>query len=201
MFFLVLAVIAVNVIVSMRAFKLLEIGRADEYLFIPYEVSRGHNGKGALLSNFAHSGWGHLFFNMLTLFFFAPVILGHAGGIVFLIIYVIAGMGSMALVYLMRRNDPSYRCLGASGSVVGILFAAIVFEPGMILRLFFAIPIPAPIYGILYLVISTYMMRSSFGGISHEAHVGGAILGFVAAVVVSPYGLTPLIETVIGYFR
>lgn len=195
-----LAVIAVNVIVSLRAFKDLEAGRGEGYLFIPYVVARGQNGRGALLSNFAHAGFGHLFFNMLTLFFFGPVILYNAGSIVFLVIYIFSGMGSMALVYLMRKNDPSYKCLGASGSVVGILFASIVFQPEMTIRLFFAIPIPAPIYAILYLVVSSYLMKSSLGGISHEAHVGGAILGFVSAVIVSPYGLTPFIETVKGYF-
>jgi membrane associated rhomboid family serine protease len=56
------------------------------------------------------------------------------------------------------------------------------------------IPIPAPVFAIGYVVISTYLMRRGEGHISHEAHLAGAAAGFFIAGALSPYGFRPLFQ-------
>ena len=61
------AVILVNVVVSLFGFRALRDGAAQgaqSYLFIPHQVARGENGRGMLLAHFAHGGFAHLAFNI-----------------------------------------------------------------------------------------------------------------------------------------
>jgi membrane associated rhomboid family serine protease len=191
-----IAVLAVNLVVSFLGFRALrgEQAGAERFLFIPYQVARGENGKGMLLAHFAHASVMHLAFNMLALFSFADPVLHAVGPMGFLLIYVGAGLGSDLVVFALRRDDPSYRCLGASGSVFGIVMAAIVIRPTTSVMLFFVpVPIPGPIfmlgYGIIAVVLIAQNRRS---GISHEGHLGGAIAGLVLGGVLAPRGLGPL---------
>ena len=114
----------------------------------------------------------------------------------FLAIYALAGLGSDLVVFALRKDDPSYRCLGASGSVVGIVMAAIVLDPATSIMLFFVpIPIPGPLFMIGYAVVSAFLVtRNRRGGISHEGHLGGAIVGLALTGVLAPRGLGPLIR-------
>ncbi len=194
----VIAIIALNLIVTIigfRAFKSQE--EPEKFLFIPYMVARGENLKGLLFSQFAHAGWMHLGFNMISFIFFAPGLAAapDIGPLGMVAIYVISGIGADALVFLLKQKDPQYSALGASGSVSGIIFAAIVVNPHMSLIIFpVPIPIPAPIFAIGYLALSFYLSRrGDLGGISHEAHIGGALTGFAAAAILSKNGLGPLL--------
>jgi len=58
----------------------------------------------------------------------------------------------------------------------------------------FHLPIPAPIFAIGYLALSTYLMRKQFGNIGHEAHIGGALSGFLLAGLLSDQGYVPLLD-------
>jgi len=114
-----------------------------------------------------------------------------------LLIYVSAGIFSTLFIYYMHRSDRRYRALGASDSVTGIIFAAIVLLPGMSVYFFFVpVPIPAPLFAVGYIVLSTYLMRRGGGHISHEAHVAGAISGLLLAGVLAPGGLAPLLHRI-----
>lgn len=201
-----IAVIAVNVIISLWGFQALRgnpmeldaaSGRpaADRFLFIPHAVARGENGLGWLLAHFAHSGWFHLGFNMLALFSFAGGVIQDIGPVGFLVIYVLSGMGSDLVVFALRRDDPTYRCLGASGSVFGIVLAAVVIDPGIsVIFLFIPVPIPGPVFSLAYIVIAVILIaRNTRDGISHEGHLGGALTGLVVTGVMAPAGLSPLL--------
>jgi membrane associated rhomboid family serine protease len=193
-----IAVLAVNLVVSFRGFRALrgDSGRAERFLFIPYQVARGENGQGMLLAHFAHASVMHLAFNMLALFSFADPVLRAVGAGGFLLIYVVAGFGSDLVVFALRRDDPSYRCLGASGSVFGIVMAAIVIDPTTSVMFFFVpIPIPGPIFMLGYGVIAVVLIvQNRRSGISHEGHLGGAIAGLALGGVLAPRGLGPLIR-------
>ena len=201
---MVAVIIAVNVFVSLLAFRTLgtEGGRdADHFVFVPHHVARGDNGMGMLLSHFAHGSVLHLAFNMLALYSFSGSVLDVVGPARFLLIYVIAGVGSDLVVFALRKDDPSYRCLGASGSVFGIIVAAIVIDPTTSIVLFlFPLPIPGPVFMIGYAIVAVVLiMRTRRGGISHEAHLGGAILGLALAGVLAPRGLEPLLQWFAGW--
>jgi membrane associated rhomboid family serine protease len=194
-----MAVIAVNVIVSLFGFRALRAGNgatAEAFLFIPAQVARSNNGLGMLLAHFAHASPMHLIFNMVALYSFARPVLDAVGSGQFMVVYAVAGVGSDLVVFAIRKDDPSYRCLGASGSVFGIMMAAIVLDPTTsVAFIFVPVPIPGPIFMLAYAIISAVLIvQSRRGGISHEGHLGGAIVGLALTGVLAPRGLEPLLR-------
>ena len=193
-----LLLIAVNVAVSLAGFRALDPAdprRAESFLFIPNQVARGENGRGMLLAHFAHGGFGHLLFNMFALYSFGVPVLAVLGPARFLLIYVVAGLGSDLVVYALHKDDPTYRCLGASGSVFGILMAAVVLDPSTSVMLFLVpIPIPGPVFMLGYVLIAIVLiLRKHRGGVSHEGHLGGALIGLAVTGLLAPRGLAPLV--------
>src|SRR5262245_52056247 len=190
--------IGINVLVSLIGFsRMNSMAGASMFFFSPSEVSAGRNYQGMLLSHFAHADGSHLLFNMLTLYSFGPVVELGLGELSMLLIYVSAGIISTLFVYYLHRADPGYRALGASDSVTGIIFAAIVLLPEMSVYFFFVpFPIPAPVFAVGYILLSTYLMRRGEGRISHEAHLAGAISGLLPAGLLWPAGYGPLIRRI-----
>jgi membrane associated rhomboid family serine protease len=188
--------IGVCVLVSLIGFsRMNSMAGGRMFFFSPSEVSEGRNYEGMLLSHFAHGDSGHLLFNMLTLYSFGPVVEEGLGALDMLLIYVSAGIVSTLIVYYRHRADPRYRALGASDSVTGIIFAAIVLLPGTSIYFFFVpVAIPAPLFAVGYIVLSTYLMRRGGGHIGHEAHIAGAISGLLLAGLLSPEGFSPLLH-------
>lgn len=140
-----------------------------------------------LSSAFLHADWMHLIFNMMTLYFFAPFIVSIFGVWKFLGIYTGAIIGGGLLSLWMHRREYSYSAIGASGGVVGVLFAVIALVPHISLYvMFIPVPIPAWIFGIIYLSFSIYGMRNQYGNIGHEAHLGGAMVGILMAIIYAP---------------
>lgn len=140
-----------------------------------------------LTSSLVHADWMHLLFNMMTLWFFAPVVISAFGIIEFFVIYIGAiFVGSLLSLWIHRKNY-SYTAIGASGGVMGVIFAFIAIAPEAELYFFFIpIPIPAWIFGVIYLSISVYSFNKSIGNIGHDAHIGGAIVGIVTAILYKP---------------
>jgi len=61
--------------------------------------------------------------------------------------------------------------VGASGAVSAVLFASILFHPtGGIFVFPIPFPIPAWLFGILYLVYSAYMGKKGQDNVGHDAH-------------------------------
>jgi membrane associated rhomboid family serine protease len=192
-----LVLIAINVVVSMLGFRATGADR-DRFVFIPNRVANGENIQGMLLSHLSHADAGHLMVNMLGLLFFGPVVERTFGSLPFLFIYVASGAAATAAIFLIRRNNPRFRALGASGSIAGVLFAAIVIRPDMNLSLMFLpIPVPAPLFAVLYIGISSYFAGRPGSRICHEAHIGGALAGATLAALMAPRGLAPLVARVL----
>lgn len=177
-------VIAINVLFSMKGFK--DYSFFEKYKFNTGAVRRGEQIR-LLSSGFLHVNTAHLFFNMLTLYFFAAIVVGLLGTINFLIIYLGSLILGNLLSFYFHKDDLNYTAVGASGAVSGILYSAILLQPGMSLYMFFIpIPIPAYIFGIGYLLYSIYGMRAQNDNIGHDAHFGGAIGGYVITLAMAP---------------
>ena len=197
--------IAANVLVSLVGFRALRgdgAGSADEFLFIPAQVAEGRNGLGLLLSHLAHADLAHLAFNMWALYSFAPPVIGALGSVWFLVIYAAAAIGADLAVFSLRKDDPSYRCLGASGSVFGVMAAAVVLDPGIsVVMLFVPVPLPGPVFMLGYAAVSMFLLsRTRRYGVCHEAHLGGAVFGLTATALLSPRGLDPLVSWATQWF-
>ena len=139
-----------------------------------------------LSSGFLHVDIMHLIFNMMTLWFFAPVVLNWLGNFSFVLVYFGSLIFGSLLTMLFHKNDYSYRAVGASGAVTGVLYSAILLQPDMMLGIFGIIPIPAYLFGILYLLYSIYGMRAKNDNIGHTAHFGGAIGGYLITLIKDP---------------
>lgn len=177
-------VIAANVIISFKGFN-------DRNFFERYKFNVGGIRRGEKIrifsSGFLHVDTMHLFFNMFTLYFFAPVVIYFLGTVPFLIIYIASLILGNLLSLYFHKDEYHYSAVGASGAVTGILYAAILLQPNMQLGiLFIPLPIPAYVFGILYLIYSIYGMKKQLGNIGHDAHFGGAIGGFVFTLILYP---------------
>jgi len=181
---ILIAIIVLTVIVSFKGFE-------DTSFFRKYEFHIGSILAGEQIrmfsSAFLHADISHLAFNMLTLYFFAPVVYGFLGDFSFVLIYLGSLLSGSLLTLFFHKNEYSYRAIGASGAVTGILYAAILINPEMSLYLFFIpIPIPAYIFGIGYLLYSIYGMKAKRDNIGHTAHFGGAIGGYLITLIKEP---------------
>ena len=142
-----------------------------------------------LSAGFLHADLMHLIFNMLTLYFFGPVIIQGFGNFGFLLIYFGSILLGNIFSLFIYQKQPWYSAIGASGGVSGILFAAIAMMPDIGIYMFFIpIPIPGYIFGLVYFVYSVYMMLNprQHDNIGHAAHLGGAFFGLVYAVLTQP---------------
>ena len=185
---ILILIIAINLIVSYKGFGDLAFFR--KYEFHVGSIRAGEHLR-MITSAFLHADIGHLFFNMFTLYMFAPVVIQYLDSTSFLTIYLGSLIFGSLLTLLFHKDDYSYRAIGASGAVTGVLYAAILLEPGMNLYLFFIpIPIPAYIFGIGYLLYSIYGMKAKNDNIGHTAHFGGAIGGFLITILKEPQLLT-----------
>lgn len=185
---ILIIIIALNLLISFKGF-------GDVAFFRKYEFHIGSIRAGEQIrmfsSAFLHADIGHLFFNMFTLYMFAPVVINNLGSFSFLIIYLGSLIFGSLLTLLFHKEDYNYRAIGASGAVTGILYSAILLQPDMSLFLFFIpIPIPAYIFGIGYLLYSIYGMKAKNDNIGHTAHFGGAIGGFLITILKQPQMLT-----------
>ena len=74
--------------------------------------------------------------------------------------------------------------------------AAVVLDPSTSVVMFFVpIPIPGPVFMLGYVVIAVFLiLKGHRGSVSHEGHLGGAIIGLAVTGLLAPRGLGPLVR-------
>jgi membrane associated rhomboid family serine protease len=141
----------------------------------------------AISSGFVHADLGHLLFNALTYWFFAFPLQRVIGSERFAALYFVGLIASNTGTYFKHRRDPDYACLGASGAILAVLFAAIVYFPHQSIMIMpIPLPIPAPLFAIGYLAYSFYAARAQRGRINHDAHFYGALAGLAFVGLTDP---------------
>ena len=178
-----LVIIGINVLMSFKGFK--DYTFFHQYKFSIRELQQGQKIR-LISSGFLHVDTTHLFVNMLTLYFFADTVIYYVGELYFVLIYMGSLLLGNFLSYAFHKSEPLYSAVGASGAVIGVLYSAILLRPDMMLGLFFIIPIPAYVFGVGYLLYSIWAMKSKTDNIGHDAHLGGAIGGFVITLLLFP---------------
>lgn len=183
-----LVIIVANVIFSYRGFKSSSF--YEKYKFEVERILLYKEYVRLISSGFLHVNWMHLIFNMLALYFFAGNVEAYLGQFAFLLIYFASLVGGNLLSLFIHRHHPDYSSVGASGAVNGIIFGAIAMNPNMSIGLLFIpIGIPAWIFGLIYVLVSIYGIRSKRNNIGHEAHLGGAMIGMIIAILLRPSAL------------
>jgi membrane associated rhomboid family serine protease len=120
---------------------------------------------------FLHGGLGHIFFNMLSLFFFGPRLEERLGSRSFLWLYFLSGItgGLLSLFF-----TPNVAIIGASGAVFGVMLGYATFWPRHQILIWGIIPVEARWMVIALTAISLYSgLGGGAGGIAHFAHLGG----------------------------
>lgn len=180
-----LLIIIINIIISYKGFR-------DEYFFARYAfdvdgILRLKQYDRLISSGFLHINRTHLFFNMLALFLFSSNLDPLLSNQAYLAIYFASLAGGNLLSLWLHRHHGDYTAIGASGAVSGIIFAAIALNPNMRIGLFLLpFHIPGWLFGIGYVLYSIYGIRSDRDNIGHDAHLGGAIVGMLTAVLFQP---------------
>lgn len=187
------ALIFLTVIVSIVVFR-------NSLLFyklglIPYQMIRDKSYYRFITSGFIHAGWAHLIINMMVLWSFGSVedyfsMLfqnAYAGKTAFLLFYLSAIPVASVSSFIKHRNNPDYLAVGASGAVSAIVFCSIIFNPlSKLMILPIPIPIPAILFGVIYLIYSWYMGKRGGDHIGHDAHFWGAIYGIIVPIIIEP---------------
>ena len=179
-------IIAANVLFSYKGFN--DYSFFHRYCFKVGAIQQGERLR-ALSSAFLHINTTHLFVNMLTLYFFANAVIAYLGVTGFIGVYFGSLLLGNILSLYFHKDEPQYTAVGASGAVVGVLYASILLQPDMMLGLFFIIPLPAYVFGIGYLLYSIWAMQRGRDNIGHDAHFGGAMGGFFITIILSPWVL------------
>ena len=189
MFDITLTIIIVTCVITLTGFRNGKV--VDELIFWPPAINKKHQYYRFITCGLIHADYMHLIFNMLTLYFFGTFMEAHYQGELglqkwyYLALYIGALIVSNIPTYLKHRNDYNYRSLGASGAVSAVLFAFILLYPWQkIVVLVF--PVPAIVYGVLFLVYSAYMSRKGGDNVNHDAHFYGALFGILFTIAVSP---------------
>jgi membrane associated rhomboid family serine protease len=150
------------------------------------EAIRGGQFWRFLTFQFLHAGLGHIFFNMLALYFFGPMIESYLGSRRFLAFYLLCGIaGAIAYIGLWLMgfyvSSATVKLVGASAGIYGVLLAAARIAPNTkVMLLFPPIPIQLRTMAWIFVGIATYYVLtagSNAGG--QAAHLGGAALGFL----------------------
>jgi|TARA_R100000541_G_scaffold59024_2_gene71508 membrane associated rhomboid family serine protease len=184
--FLTYYIIGINVFVSLIGLfaypKVIEVG-----MMIPYRTIRNKTWYELITSGFVHGSISHLLFNMITLFFFGPVLENQIGELQFLGLYFTGLIVSSIPSLLKHRDDPQYATLGASGAVEAVLFGFILLFPFESLYLMFIpVPIYSIVFGIFFIGYSIYASKKE-GTINHEAHIAGAAWGIIYMLAFVPF--------------
>jgi membrane associated rhomboid family serine protease len=178
-----LLVIAITCWVSFLGFR--DPAFRAKYIFWPEAILAWKQYYRLITSSFLHLNGYHLAMNMVTLYFFGPLIERVCGPAQFLAIYFAAVVGGDLLaLYVHRYHD--YRALGASGGVAGIIFAHILLFPAGSINLYFFIGVPSWLFAIGYLAGSFYAMQRGMSNVGHDAHLGGALVGLFTAASFHP---------------
>ncbi len=169
-----------TLITSIYAFNNTDL--FGKFMLHPYSVAKGNKLYTFITSGLIHADWMHLFFNMFTFFFFAFKLETMIGHWQFGLLYIVSLVLSDIPTAVRHKDDYRYSSLGASGAISAVLFSCILFQPLSMIGVMF-IPMPAIVFGVLYLVYCVYMSRNSRDSINHDAHFFGALTGLILTVM------------------
>ena len=162
--------------------------------FNAYDVKHSNQWYRFFTYGFLHAGFVHLFINMLVLYSFGVIVESYfkiyfpgKSGLYFIMLYVGGLILSIIPAFGKHKNDVFYNAVGASGAVSAVVFSSIILYPaGKIFLFFIPVPIPAPVFGVLYVAYEYYMAKRGGDNIGHDAHLWGALFGVIFTISLKP---------------
>ena len=182
-------IIIITVLASLAAFR--DVALFNKLIFWPYHMKgRPAQYYRFLTSGFIHADYNHLMFNMISLYFFGSAIEETMGDVGMIIVLYLTGIiVSSVPAFIKHINHNYYRSLGASGGVSALVFFTIYHSPWSKIGFLFLPPrlgIPSILFAVLYLAYSAWMNKKGMDNVGHDAHMTGAVYGFLFAVAIDP---------------
>jgi membrane associated rhomboid family serine protease len=192
------AILALMVIASLAALyaapQLL-----DRHVLRPHWLLPRRQYATVITSGFLHADVPHLLFNGFTFWAFGFSLERAIGTPTFVALYGFGLLVSAGGTWWAHRHQPQYASLGASGAILAVLFASIVYTPSQSIFIFpIPLPIPAPLFALLYLAYTVYASRQSRGRINHDAHLSGALAGVVFVLLTDPAAFGRAVRQIVG---
>jgi membrane associated rhomboid family serine protease len=190
-----LVIVILTILFSLIAFKRQEL--LYRFDLSPYHIVHKKQYYRIFTHASLHADYVHLAINMLVLYSFGSYVeqmfgeleaegVIFSGPFFFIFLYLVS-IGLASLTTISRyRNDEKYSALGASGAVSAVVFTYIFFAPLQKIYFYAVLPIPGILFGILYLIYSSYMGKRNKDNINHSAHFWGAVVGFVFPILLEP---------------
>lgn len=183
---LTIILVIMTSLISFQAFNNPNMN--GQLLFHPAIMRKNGQWYRFLTHGFLHADLTHLLVNMFVLWQFGSIIeqlflsaFGDLKGrFVFLLFYFSAIVASSASSYFKHRFNPAYAAVGASGATSALVFGYILFAPW---QWFVFPPLPAIVFGVVYLWYSSFMEKRGLDNIAHGAHFWGAVYGVVFTLV------------------
>ncbi|WP_075603272.1 rhomboid family intramembrane serine protease [Saccharicrinis aurantiacus] len=133
---------------------------------------------------FLHYDFLHILFNMLYLYWFGRLFLNYFNPRQLLGVYFMGGIAGAAL-YILSYNifpglnsvAPSAVMMGASASVMAILFATARYAPNVKVHLMFLGPVKLMHIALVLFILDLISISSMSNTGGHLAHIGGALFG------------------------
>lgn len=201
-----LVIIGITVLVS--AISMDNHSLKNKLMFNAYKINHQKEWYRFFSNGLIHADWMHLAFNMFSLYIFGGSVeamyrngqvFGGKGILFYILLYVGGLVMSSLYSYEKHKNDMYYNALGASGAVSAVIFAFIILAPTQkLMLLILPIPIPAYLFGAIFLGIEYYLGKRGQTNIGHDAHFWGAIFGVAFTLILKPGLLQSFIEQITG---
>lgn len=165
----------------------------NKLIFNPYMIDKHKQWYRFITSGFIHADILHLAVNMFVLFSFGGIIesyfnayFGERSAYYYLLLYFGGLVTSVIPTYKMNKENMCYNALGASGAVSAVIFAFILLEPMQKICLYGLLCLPSIVFGVAYLFYCYYMNKKRVDNVNHNAHMWGAIFGFIFTILLKP---------------
>lgn len=186
-----LIIIIITCIISVSAFSNEKV--INDLIFYPPAINNQKQWYRFITCGLIHADFMHLAFNMYSLWMFGgPVeeafktIFGDMGIAYYILLYISSLVACLLPTYSKNIDNYYYRSLGASGAVSAIVFCYIFIAPADKLSLIILpIPLPAFLFGAIYLGVSAYLSKKGTSNVNHSAHLWGAIYGIAYLIITS----------------
>ena len=189
-----LVIFALTVVLSVISFKNPKV--RERCILRPYLMFRNREYYRLITSGFVHADGWHLAFNMITFYFFGFPLEEYIGSVKFFLLYFLDLLLSDFGSAFKHRKDANYATLGASGAVLAVMFAYIVYAPTAMILLF-VVPMPGWVYAIGFLAYSYWQSSQNRGSpINHDAHISGALTGIAFVGLTDPYALQRAVHSI-----
>lgn len=202
-----LIIVIITSIISYQAFNNGNL--RNNLIHHPYTEAKDKEWFRMLTSGFIHNDMMHLLINMYVLYTFGEIVerafgelYGSFGRIVYILFYLICIVVASLPSFLKHKNNPSYKALGASGAVSGVLLIFVLLYPMEKLTFIFFpfLPIPAFVIGIGYLVYSTWASKKKMDNVGHDAHLFGGLFGILFIAITAPSVLSSFVRQLTQLF-